>query len=131
MAGGGAEAELLRDLMLLLALALPAHAQDREPVDLELLLLADAASLIDAVEMAIQRHGYASAMIDPEVISAIRNGGEHGRIAVAYVEWAKARRQDVVVDWMVIDGVVAGRISRDGCSWRRGGLAASTRSARR
>ena len=108
MAGCGTEAELLRDLMLLLALALPAHPQDREPVDLELLLLADATSSIDAVEMAIQRLGYASAMIDPEVLSAIRNGGEHGRIAVAYVEWASARRQDVVVDWMVIDGAGAG-----------------------
>ena len=107
MVGGGAEAGMLRGLMLLLSLALPARAQEREPVDLELLLLADATSSIDAVELAIQRRGYASAMIDPQVLGAIRNGGEHGRIAVAYVEWASRRRQDVVVDWMVIDGAAA------------------------
>jgi len=98
---------MLRGLMLLLALALPARAQDGEPVDLELLLLADATSSIDAVEMAIQRRGYASAMIDPDVLRAIRNGGALGRIAVAYVEWASARRQEVVVDWMVIDGAAS------------------------
>ena len=87
-----------------------------KPVDLELLLLADATSSIDAVEMAIQRRGYASAMIDPEVLRAIRNGGELGRIAVAYVEWASARRQEVVVDWMVIDGAgVGGGLRRRGC----------------
>lgn len=91
--------------MLLLGLGAPAAAQ--EPVDLELLLLADATSSIDDVEHAMQRRGYAAALSDPAVIRAIETGGALGRIAVAYVEWAGARRQKVVVDWTVIDGEAA------------------------
>jgi hypothetical protein len=98
---------MLRAVLVLLALAWPARGQEREPVDLELVLLADATSSIDAVEMAIQRRGYAAAMVDPAVLAAIRNGGALGRIAVSYVEWASARRQDMVVPWMVIDGPAA------------------------
>ncbi len=85
--------------------AVPARAQDepgREPVDLELLLLADATGSIDDVEDNLQRQGYAAALVDPQVLWAIRNGGESGRIAIAYVEWAGARSQDVVVDWTVV-----------------------------
>jgi hypothetical protein len=95
---------MLRAVLLLLVLALPAPAEEREPVDLELLLLADATTSIDAIELGIQRRGYAAAMLDPQVLRAVRDGGALGRIAVAYVEWAGRRHQDVVVDWMVIDG---------------------------
>jgi hypothetical protein len=98
---------MLRALCLVLALGSPAHAE--EPVDLELLLLADATSSIDAVEFDLQRRGYAAALVDPEVLRAVRSGGRFGRIAVAYVEWASARRQDVVVDWTIIDGPAAAR----------------------
>ncbi len=79
----------------------PAAAQ--EPVDLELVLLADASGSIDDAEILLQREGYAAAMADPEVLWAIENGGAGGRIAVTYVEWASAASQDVVVDWMVVE----------------------------
>lgn len=92
---------MLRVLILLLAFASPAAAQ--EEVDLELVLLADASGSIDAGEIALQRQGYAEAMADEEVLWAIRNGGANGRIAVAYVEWASLGSQDVVVDWMVVE----------------------------
>jgi hypothetical protein len=88
----------------------PAAAQQaREPVDLELLLLADASGSIDAVETLLQRQGYAEAMVDPEVLWAIENGGARGRIAVAFVEWAGARSQDVVVDWMLVEDEASAR----------------------
>ena len=97
-------------LIWLWCIALPAWAQAaREPVDLELLLLADATSSIDDIEFALQRQGYAAAMVDGRVLDAIRGGGALGRIAVAYVEWAGSRRQDVVVDWTVIDGAASAR----------------------
>jgi hypothetical protein len=97
----------MRAAALALALALPAAAQ--EPVDLELVLLADGTSSIDPLEMELQRRGYAAAMVDADVLWAIENGGELGRIAVTYVEWAGLRMQDVVVDWMVVeDGASAG-----------------------
>jgi hypothetical protein len=81
--------------------ARPALAQ--VDVDLELVLLADATGSIDDAEIRFQRQGYADAITDPTVISAIRNTA-YGRIAVTYVEWADAASQDVVVDWTVIDG---------------------------
>ena len=90
-------------LVALVASAAGAQAPVWDDVDLELVLLADATGSIDDTEIRFQREGYATAMADPRVAAAIA-GGAHGRIAVAYVEWASARSQDVVVDWMLIDG---------------------------
>lgn len=102
---------MLRVLLavLLLGTPVPAAAQGLEPVDLELVLLADATGSIDDAEIRLQRQGYADAMVDAEVLWAIANGGQHGRIAVAYVEWAAAGAQDVVVDWMVVDDEASAR----------------------
>jgi hypothetical protein len=75
-------------------------------VDLELVLLADATGSIDDTEIRFQRQGYAAAITDNRVLSAIA-GGPYQRIAVTYVEWANATSQDVVVDWTVIDGPAA------------------------
>lgn len=84
---------------------LPAHAQSpgQTEVDLELVLLADATGSIDNSEIRFQREGYAQAITDPMVISAIRNT-LHGKIAVTYVEWADEFSQAVVVDWTIVDG---------------------------
>jgi uncharacterized protein DUF1194 len=101
---------MLRALLIGVLAALPAQAQPaREPVDLELVVMADATGSIDEVEIRLQRQGYAEAMLDPEVLFAIANGGARGRIAVTYVEWAAAAAQDVVVDWMVVDGEASAR----------------------
>lgn len=89
-------------IFALSVLAWPAAAQDRVAVDLELVLLADSSGSIDAVEHALQRQGYAEAIVHPEVLWAIEHGGSTGRIAVTYVEWA--RTQHVVADWTIIDG---------------------------
>ncbi len=85
-------------LILLLSIATPAVSQD---TDLELVLLADASGSIDQREIDFQRHGYAQAITDPEVLAAIANTA-YGSIAVTYVEWAI--NQAVVADWMRIDG---------------------------
>ena len=74
-----------------------------EEVDLELVLLADATGSIDDAEILFQREGYAKAIADPAVISAIRRTLT-GRIAITYVEWGDFTSQDVVVDWTIIDG---------------------------
>jgi hypothetical protein len=100
---------MLGALVLALAVALPAAAQGQEEVDLELVLLADATGSIDMKEILLQRQGYADAMLDPEVLWAIGNGGALGRIAVTYVEWASAVSQDVVVDWMVVEDEATAR----------------------
>jgi Protein of unknown function (DUF1194) len=102
---------MLRGLMLALVSALPAAAQEPalERVDLELVLLADATGSIDDDEIRLQRQGYAAAMVDPQVLWAIDNGGAEGRIAVAYVEWAAVGAQDLVVDWMVVEDEASAR----------------------
>ena len=76
--------------------------QASERVDLEIVLLADASTSIDEQEILFQRKGYADAMVDQQVLSAI-TGGWLGKIAVTYVEWGDANSQDVVVPWMVIE----------------------------
>ena len=92
-------------LAALFMFSTPAGAQSPEwdTVDLELVLLADASGSIGPDEIAFQRQGYADAMLDARVLRAIAEGA-HGKIAVTYVEWASAASQDMVVDWMVVDG---------------------------
>ncbi len=82
-------------------LAPPSLAQTE--VDLELVLLADATGSIDDAEIRFQRQGYAEAITDPAVISAIL-GTASGRIAVTYIEWGHVLSQDIVVDWTIVDG---------------------------
>jgi hypothetical protein len=93
-------------LILLLLLVAPPGARAGEPVDLELVLLADASGSIDDGEIMFQRQGYAEAITDPKVLEAIANTG-YGRIALIYVEWGEAFSQDVVVDWTLIDGAAS------------------------
>jgi hypothetical protein len=88
-------------------LAVPAHAADL-PVDLELVLAVDVSGSIDEEEALLQREGYMEALVDSDVISAIK-GGAMGRIAVAYVEWSNAEMQRIVVDWRLIDGLASAR----------------------
>jgi hypothetical protein len=93
----------LRFLIIFIATALFQPAMAQTEVDLELVLLADATGSIDNAEIRFQREGYAQAITDPTVISAIRNT-MHGQIAVTYVEWADETSQEVVVGWTIIDG---------------------------
>jgi len=88
----------------------PARAETE--VDLELVLLADATGSIDEDEIRFQRQGYAEAIADPAVLSAIRNG-LLGKIAITYIEWADASSQQIVADWMVIDGPDSARAFGD------------------
>jgi hypothetical protein len=74
-----------------------------EPVDLELVLLADASQSIDDGELRFQRQGYAAAITHPDVLAAISHGYLR-RIAVTYVEWASETEQEVVVPWTIIEG---------------------------
>ena len=101
-------ASLIRNLAVAVALALiatglVAEAAADEAVDLELVFLADASGSIDDGEIRFQRAGYAAAITDPAILSAIAQGYRQ-RIAVTYVEWGDAASQDVVVPWTIIDG---------------------------
>lgn len=90
-------------LLLALPLGIPGLTAAAEPVDLELVLLADASRSIDDGEIRLQRRGYAAAITHPDVLAAIA-GGYLRRIALTYVEWGDESSQEVVVPWTVIDG---------------------------
>jgi hypothetical protein len=85
-----------------LSLTPPALAADI-PVDLELVFAVDVSGSVDWEEAALQRRGYIEALRSEEVVNAIRSGA-HGKIAVAYVEWAGTYLQRTVIDWTVLDG---------------------------
>src|SRR3546814_2528543 len=84
----------------------PDERRGAEPVDLELVLLADATGSIDDREIFFQRQGYADAMTDPDILSAI-SLGPAGRIAVTYVAWGDEDSQEIVVPWTIIAGPAA------------------------
>lgn len=72
-----------------------------EPVDVELILAVDVSLSMSPDELAIQRDGYAAALTHEEVVRAIEDG-VHGKIAIAYVEWAGDDMQQIVVPWTII-----------------------------
>ncbi len=82
--------------------AAPARAE-QIPVELELVLTADASSSIKGGEFDLQVGGYAKAFRDDSVISAIESLGGGG-IAVTFVHWSASFQQIVVVPWMQVRG---------------------------
>jgi hypothetical protein len=77
--------------------------QASEEVDVELVLAVDVSYSMDPDELALQREGYAQAIVSPEFLSALRNG-PHGRITIAYFEWSSVNDQRVVIPWRLVDG---------------------------
>ena len=72
-------------------------------VDVELILAVDVSYSMDMDELAIQREGYAQAIISKEFLQALKTG-PNGKIAVTYFEWAASNDQKVIIPWRVIDG---------------------------
>jgi hypothetical protein len=75
-----------------------APARAEEPVDVLLVLAVDVSRSVDEDEARLQREGYRNAVSDPLVVEAIR-GGMIGAIGIAYVEWAGAEYQRLVLPW--------------------------------
>ena len=74
-----------------------------DPVDVLLVLAVDVSRSVDEDEARLQREGYRNAVADPVVVEAIR-GGMMGAIGLAYVEWAGAEYQRLVLPWTRIAG---------------------------
>ncbi len=72
-------------------------------VDLELVLAVDVSYSMDMDELAIQREGYAQAIISKEFLQALKTGPT-GKIAITYFEWAASNDQKIIIPWRVIDG---------------------------
>jgi hypothetical protein len=79
---------------------------DREAgpsVDVELILAVDVSYSMDMDELAIQREGYAQAIVSKEFLQALKTG-PNGKISVTYFEWAASSDQKIIIPWRVIDG---------------------------
>ena len=77
---------------------------DKPPaVDVELILAVDVSYSMDMDELAIQREGYAQAIVSKEFLQALKTG-PNGKISVTYFEWAASTDQKIIIPWRVIDG---------------------------
>jgi len=81
----------------------PAPAQVAGPleVDVKLVIATDISNSIDDEELSLERQGIADVFKDPEVVKVITNG-RLGVIAVAMLDWAGYRENQVVLDWHII-----------------------------
>jgi hypothetical protein len=81
-----------------------AAPKDTTPsVDIELILAVDVSYSMDMDELAIQREGYAQAIVSKEFLQALKTG-PNGKISVTYFEWAASSDQKIIIPWRVIDG---------------------------
>ncbi len=86
----------------------PGHqlAQTRDnasTVDVELILAVDVSYSMDMDELAIQREGYAQAIVSKEFLQALKTL-PNGRVAITYFEWAASSDQKIIIPWRLIDG---------------------------
>jgi hypothetical protein len=72
-------------------------------VDVELVLAVDVSYSMDMDELALQREGYAQAIISKEFLQALKTG-PNGKISVTYFEWAASSDQKIIIPWRLIDG---------------------------
>ena len=78
-------------------------AQKEATVDVELVLAVDVSYSMDMDELAIQREGYAQAIVSKEFLQALKTG-PNGKISVTYFEWAASSDQKIILPWRLIDG---------------------------
>src|SRR6201996_9214826 len=84
------------------------RADDAKPdgkstVDVELILAVDVSYSMDMDELAIQREGYAQAIVSKDFLQALKSG-PNGKISITYFEWAAASDQKIIIPWRLIDG---------------------------
>src|SRR3978361_20214 len=72
-------------------------------VDVELVLAVDVSYSMDMEELAIQREGYAQAIVSKDFLQALK-AGPNGKISVTYFEWDASSDQKIIIPWRVIDG---------------------------
>lgn len=90
--------------------AMPRPARAEEPVDTLLVLAVDISRSVDEDEARLQRLGYRNGISDPRVVQGMM-AGALGSIGLAYVEWAGAEYQKLVLPWRRIAS------QRDATAW--------------
>ncbi|MBY0612398.1 MAG: DUF1194 domain-containing protein [Beijerinckiaceae bacterium] len=90
--------------LAVLTAPLPALPEEAKPaVDVLLALGVDISYSMDEDEQYLQRNGYMDALLSKQVLDGIA-AGIHGRIGIAYYEWAGTGERRTIVPWTIIDG---------------------------
>src|SRR5258705_115720 len=72
-------------------------------VNVELVIAVDVSYSMDMDELAIQREGYAQAIVSKDFLQALR-AGPGSKVAVTYFEWSLSGDEKIIIPWRVIDG---------------------------
>src|SRR5262245_7309412 len=72
-------------------------------VNVELVIAVDISFSMDMDELAVQREGYAQAIVSKDFLQALR-AGAGGKVAVTYFEWSMSGDERIIIPWRVIDG---------------------------
>jgi len=72
-------------------------------VDVELVIAVDVSYSMDLDELAVQREGYAQAIVSKDFLQAMTTG-PHSKVAVTYFEWSASSDQKIIIPWRLIDG---------------------------
>jgi hypothetical protein len=86
---------------LLMAALAAAQPQQRNQVDLQLVLAVDVSGSVSHGRFDLQKQGYAAAFRNPQVLKAIRSGMTQA-IAVTMTQWTGPELQVHVVPWTLI-----------------------------
>jgi hypothetical protein len=76
---------------------------DGPSVNVELVIAVDVSYSMDMDELAVQREGYAQAIVSKDFLQALR-AGRGSKVAVTYFEWSMSGDERVIIPWRVIDG---------------------------
>jgi hypothetical protein len=83
-------------------------AQAGTAVDVALVLAIDVSGSVSDGRIMLQRRGYSDALCHPGFLEAVRSGPT-GRVALTFVQWSEARRQEQSVEWRVIQDAATAR----------------------
>src|SRR3974390_2860769 len=79
-----------------------AHKNNALSVNVELVIAADVSYSMDMDELAIQREGYAKALVSKDFLQALR-AVPGSKVAVTYFEWLMSGGEKIIIPWRVID----------------------------
>jgi hypothetical protein len=80
-----------------------ADTKDPVSVDIELVIAVDVSYSMDLDELAVQREGYAQAIVSKEFLQALKTGPNR-KLALTYFEWSASTDQKIIIPWRLIDG---------------------------
>jgi len=74
-----------------------ADIKDNVPsVDVELVIAVDVSFSMDMDELAVQREGYAQAIVSKDFLRALKSGPT-SKVAVTYFEWSASTDQKIII----------------------------------